>query len=319
MTTLTKHPSTESLSGLDWNIDSVVSELRKLRKESLAARQRVGKPVKLPSRTALAAIVEGLSAALFPNRLGSHSLVNEHENVDYFVGYTLDTALHELAVQVLREMQFVSGHDSVSNHDRDQVVDIVREFAAYLPSIRALLETDIHAAFEGDPAARSIDEVLACYPGITAVTHHRLAHALYRLNVPLVARIIAEIAHSVTGIDIHPAAQIKGRFFIDHGTGVVIGETAVIGERVRLYHGVTLGAKRFQVDGNGSLIKGNARHPIVEDDVVIYAGATILGRITIGRGSVIGGNVWLTKSVPPGSNISQAQLRSESFDAGHGI
>ena len=135
----------------------------------------------------------------------------------------------------------------------------------------------------------------------------------------LVARIITEIAHSLTGIDIHPGARIEGSFFIDHGTGVVIGETAVIGENVRLYHGVTLGAKRFQVDEDGSLVKGNARHPTVEDDVVIYAGATILGRITIGRGSVIGGNVWLTRSVPPGSNISQAQVRSEVFDFGSGI
>lgn len=135
----------------------------------------------------------------------------------------------------------------------------------------------------------------------------------------MVGRIVAEIAHSLTGIDIHPGAKIKGSFFIDHGTGVVIGETAVIGEHVRLYHGVTLGAKRFQVDDDGTLVKGNARHPIVEDDVVIYAGATILGRITIGRGSVIGGNVWLTKSVPAGSNVSQAQVRSEVFDDGSGI
>jgi serine O-acetyltransferase len=195
----------------------------------------------------------------------------------------------------------------------------VHEFASGLPQIRALLETDIQAAFEGDPAARSIDEVLVCYPGITAITHHRLAHLLNTLNVPLVARIIAEIAHSMTGIDIHPGARIDGSFFIDHGTGVVIGETAVIGKRVRLYHGVTLGAKRFQVDEDGTLVKGNARHPIVEDDVVIYANATILGRITIGRGSVIGGNVWLTRSVPANSNISQAQVRSENFDAGSGI
>ncbi len=146
-----------------------------------------------------------------------------------------------------------------------------------------------------------------------------MAHVLYRLNAPLIARMIGEIAHSTTGIDIHPGAQIGGSFFIDHGTGVVIGETAIIGQRVRLYHGVTLGAKRFQTEEDGTLVKGNARHPIVEDDVVIYAGATILGRVTIGRGSIIGGNVWLTRSVPPSSNISQAQVRSENFDAGSGI
>ena len=141
--------------------------------------------------------------------------------------------------------------------------------------------------------------MLVCYPGITASIHHRLAHILYRLGAPLVARIISEIAHSATGIDIHPGAQIGESFFIDHGTGVVIGETAVIGRHVRVYQAVTLGAKRFLKDDNGVLVKGNARHPIVEDDVVIYAGATILGRITIGHGSTIGGNVWLTQAFPP--------------------
>ena len=148
---------------------------------------------------------------------------------------------------------------------------------------------------------------------------HRLAHELYELGAPLLARIIAEIAHSDTGIDIHPGAQIGGSFFIDHGTGVVIGETAVIGQHVRLYQGVTLGAKRFAVDERGALLKGGARHPIIEDGVVIYAGATILGRITIGRGSTIGGNVWLTRSVPPLSNITQAQTRSDMFVDGEGI
>ena len=197
--------------------------------------------------------------------------------------------------------------------------ELVRDFARGLPQIRRLLEADILAAYEGDPAARSIDEVLACYPGITAIIHYRLAHALHELGLPLIARMIAEIAHSATGIDIHPGAQIGSSFFIDHGTGVVIGETAVLGERVRLYHGVTLGAKRFTVDESGVLVKGTARHPIVEDDVVIYAGATILGRVTIGRGSIIGGNVWLTHSIPPGSQISQAALRVEVFDDGSGI
>jgi serine O-acetyltransferase len=158
-----------------------------------------------------------------------------------------------------------------------------------------------------------------CYPGVAAVIRHRLAHQLYLLGVPMLARIIAEIAHSQTAIDIHPGAEIGESFFIDHGTGVVIGETAVIGRHVRLYQAVTLGAKRFEVDEHGALIKNYARHPILEDDVVIYAGATVLGRITIGRGSAIGGNVWLTHSVPPGSNITQAKVRTESFDDGGGI
>ncbi|MEK6296253.1 MAG: serine O-acetyltransferase EpsC, partial [Paraburkholderia tropica] len=183
------------------------------------------------------------------------------------------------------------------------------EFGHQLPGIRALLVSDIQAAFTGDPAAQHITEILLCYPGVWAMTHHRLAHALHRLGVPLLARFINEIAHSATGIDIHPGAQIGPSFFIDHGTGVVIGETAIIGERVRVYQAVTLGAKSFAADLDGTLVKGNARHPIVEDDVVIYAGATILGRVTIGKGSVIGGNVWLTHSVPPGSSVRQGKIR----------
>ena len=154
---------------------------------------------------------------------------------------------------------------------------------------------------------------------MTAILHHRMANLLHRLGAPLVARIIAEIAHSLTGIDIHPGAKIGQSFFIDHGTGVVIGETAVVGDRVRLYQAVTLGAKRFPVDEHGALLKGKERHPIVEHDVVIYAGATILGRITIGARSVIGGNVWLTRSVPPDSNITQAKHQNEVFNSGAGI
>ena len=294
-------------SGNNWNINAIVSELRTLRDQSLMARQRVGKPTKLPSRKSLVRIVESLSTALFPNRLGSRELAAD--GVDYFVGHTLDVTLDDLVEEILCELHFVSGQtEAPANDQRQKAVSIVREFASRLPSIRALLESDIQAAFEGDPAARSSDEILACYPGVTAVMHHRMAHTLYSLGAPLVARIIAEIAHSTTGIDIHPGAQIHGSFFIDHGTGVVIGETAIIGQRVRLYQAVTLGAKRFAVDDNGMLVKGNARHPIVEDDVVVYAGATILGRITIGKGSVIGGNVWVTRSIPPGSNITQSNL-----------
>ncbi|HET6327767.1 MAG TPA: serine O-acetyltransferase EpsC [Planctomycetaceae bacterium] len=297
-------------------MDAIVAELRELRNASLAARQRSGNPLKLPSRRALTAIVEGFSTVLFPNRLGSRQLA--HESVDYYVGHTLDETCRDLVEQVVMELQFIGGQIDHREEGR-QAQELVREFARGLPNIRRLLETDILAAFEGDPAARSIDEVLACYPGITAILHYRLAHSLHRLGLPLIARMIAEIAHSTTGIDIHPGAQIGSSFFIDHGTGVVIGETAVLGERVRLYHGVTLGAKRFSVDEEGALVKGNARHPIVEDEVVIYAGATILGRVTIGRGSVIGGNVWLTHSIAPGSQISQAKLRSEAFDDGSGI
>jgi serine O-acetyltransferase len=300
----------------DWGVDELVTRLRHLRVQSLETRQRRDKPPKLPSRKELQKILDGLGSVLFPNRLGLPDL--DDEGIDYFVGHTLDTLLRELFRQIRRELQFVSAQLPADEIYR-QAVMITREFAARLPEVRTLVESDILAAYEGDPAARSSDEVLVCYPGITAIIHHRLAHDLYKLGAPLVARIIAEIAHSATGIDIHPGAQIGDSFFIDHGTGVVIGETAVIGRHVRLYQAVTLGAKRFQKDDDGILVKGNARHPIVEDDVVIYAGATILGRITIGCGSTIGGNVWLTHSVPPGSNITQAHVRSELFHDGGGI
>lgn len=299
------------------DVDSIVDELRALRVASLESRNRHDRPPKLPSRRILAGVAEGLSAALFPNRLGSSELADE--GIDHYVGHTLNMTLRELMVQIQHELHYNSGLETLSNEDREQSVAITQAFAKRLPEVRSLLESDIIAAYEGDPAARNVDEVLVCYPGIMAITHYRLAHVLHGLGVPLIARMISEIAHSATGIEIHPGAQIGGSFFIDHGTGVVIGETAVIGQNVRLYQAVTLGAKRFPVDENGTLVKGNLRHPIVEDDVVIYAGATILGRITIGRGSTIGGNVWLTRSVPPGSNISQAQMRQEMFEGGAGI
>lgn len=299
------------------DVDSIVDELRSLRLASLESRNRHDRPPRLPSRRILVSVAEGLSAAMFPNRLGSSELADE--GVDHYVGHILNMTLRELMVQIQHELHYNSGLEILSDEDRAQSVVITQAFAKSLPEIRRLLESDIKAAYEGDPAARNVDEVLVCYPGIMAITHYRLAHVLHGLGVPLIARMISEIAHSATGIEIHPGAQIGGSFFIDHGTGVVIGETAIIGQNVRLYQAVTLGAKRFPVDENGALVKGNLRHPIVEDDVVIYAGATILGRITIGRGSTIGGNVWLTRSVPPGSNISQAQTRQEVFENGAGI
>ena len=292
-----------------WGSENTVMQLRKLRDQSLESRQRRHKPPKLPSRKELQQILDGLCAVLFPNRLGRPDLTEE--GIDYFVGYTLNHVLHELFRQIRRELQFISGNEDINDATHQQAIDITRLFNAELPTVRALVDTDIQAAYEGDPAARTPDEVLVCYPGIMAVIYHRLAHILYRHGAPLVARMIAELAHSATGIDIHPGAQIGESFFIDHGTGVVIGETAIIGQRVRLYQAVTLGAKRFQKDDNGMLIKGNLRHPIVEDDVVVYAGATILGRVTIGNGSIIGGNVWLTHSVPPNSVITQASELSE--------
>jgi serine O-acetyltransferase len=299
------------------DIRRAVAELGALRVESLQTRQRIGRPPKLPARRTLAHVVEKLAASLFPNRLGAPDLTDE--GLDYFVGHTLDTALKALYGEIRRELRFKANLTPESREEIPEAAAIVEAFLAKLPKVRRLLDSDILAAYQGDPAAQSIDEVLVCYPGITAITYHRLAHELYALGAPLTARIIAEIAHSATGIDIHPGATIGESFFIDHGTGVVIGETAVIGKRVRLYQAVTLGAKRFPVDENGDIIKGGARHPIVEDDVVIYAGATILGRITIGRGSSIGGSVWLTRSVPPDSHITQALTRNDEFVGGSGI
>nr|WP_218583778.1 serine O-acetyltransferase EpsC [Pseudomonas akapageensis] len=264
----------------------------------------------LPSREAMRTILEQLCGALFPMRLGPVDLREESE--DFYVGHTLDVALNSLLAQARLELRYVARRGKADDTEIDaHAVRLVQDFAAALPGLRGVLDTDVLAAYHGDPAARSVDEVLLCYPGILAVIHHRLAHHLYRAGLPLLARISSELAHSATGIDIHPGAQIGPSFFIDHGTGVVIGETAIIGERVRIYQAVTLGAKRFPADEDGQLQKGQPRHPIVEDDVVIYAGATILGRITIGKGSTIGGNVWLTRSVAPGSNLTQANLQHD--------
>ncbi len=296
------------LSNESIDISSIVKELREVRLSSLDHRHRRNRPPKLPARKALQAIVDGLSAALFPNRLGTPGI--KEEGLDYFVGHTLDTALRELNNQILLELRYSADTARDKSPSTEVALYKTKQFSHTLPQIRQRLDTDLDAAFEGDPAARSLDEVLVCYPGITAIIHYRLAHELHKLGLPLIARIISELAHSSTGIDIHPGATIGQHFFIDHGTGVVIGETAVIGNHVRLYQAVTLGAKRFPTDEHGHLIKGSARHPILEDDVVIYAGATILGRITIGARSVIGGNVWLTRSIPADSQITQAQSQA---------
>jgi len=298
------------------DLEPVVAGLRAARDNwrDSQGRAREAGGRELPSREVLAEVVEGLRGALFPMRLGPPNLRPDSE--DWYVGHTLDTVLTALRRQVRLELLHdarTQGQPTLDIEARAQTV--VQEFALALPRIRSLLDSDVLAAFRGDPAARSVDEVLICYPGIRATISHRLAHQLYRQGVPLLARVIAELVHGETGIDIHPGAQIGPGFFIDHGTGVVIGETAVIGSGVRIYQAVTLGAKRFDTDGEGHIAKGGARHPVVEDDVVIYAGATVLGRVTIGRGSAIGGNVWLTRSVPPGSQITQASSRHGSLEA----
>ncbi len=312
------HKSTENknkeIRASLFGIEQVVSELAAVRQAWRRRQQRSAEPGgrELPSRDALAKILNDLRGALFPMRLGPPELRQESE--DFYVGHTLDTVLHSLLVQVRLELSYASRyHEEESLHIDDRALTIVREFSRALPGIRTLLVSDVISAFQGDPAARTVDEVLLCYPGILAMIHHRIAHRLYQLGVPLLARIVAEIAHGQTGIDIHPGASIDAGFFIDHGTGVVIGETAVIGRRVRIYQAVTLGAKRFPTDQEGKLQKGLSRHPVVEDDVVIYAGATVLGRVTLGRGAIIGGNVWVTSDVAPGAHVSQASLRHEQL------
>lgn len=285
-------------------LPEVVAELRAARENWRRAHVRNAEYGNLgfPSREAIGLLIDQLSAALFPIRLGPVDVTLASE--DAFVAQSLETALPLLAAQLERELTYNQTIHGAMIDIAGETRRIAVGLAKRLPAIRRLLDTDIEAAYRGDPAARSLDEVLLCYPCVTAIVHHRIAHELCLLGAPLVARIIAEIAHSRTGIDIHPGASIGESFFVDHGTGVVIGQTAIIGNRVRIYQAVTLGARSFTTDDDGHLIN-EPRHPIVEDDVTIYAGATVLGRITIGAGSVIGGNVWLTRSVPPGSRVRQ--------------
>ena len=289
------------------NLTAIVAGLRHSREVTHKIRYQ-GHVRELPSREALERIRDGLFAAMFPSHYGCPDLTDE--TIDYFVGLTLTRTLAALTEQVRRGLLFLAPENKSRFEEAEcAACDIVRDFAAQLPEIRTALVSDLKAAYQGDPAATSLAEVLLCYPGMRAVIHHRLAHTLYKLGAPLVPRLLASISQTETAIDIHPEAQIGPRFFIDHGIGVVIGQTAVIGENVRLYQHVTLGAKSFSDDGAGGLVKGEPRHPIIEDNVVIYAGATILGRVTVGKDSVIGGNVWLTRSVPPSSFVSQAQNR----------
>lgn len=295
-----------------FDIDSIVKSLHDIRRDWRDAQKRSSEAGgrEFPSRDAVIQIMDDLKSALFPMRLGPTDL--RHESEDYYVGYTLESALHSLTAQAALELRYQMRHDGIEEAEvQKRAVTAVNNLAHALPDIRRLLDSDVLAAYYGDPAARSVDEVLLCYPGVLAMIYHRIAHQLYKQGLPLLARISSELAHAETGIDIHPGAQIGASFFIDHGTGVVIGETTVIGERVRIYQAVTLGAKRFPTAEDGSLQKGLPRHPIVEDDVVIYAGATILGRVTLGRGCVIGGNVWLTTDVPPGGQVTQADSQGD--------
>lgn len=290
-----------------FEINPIVDSLNLARQDWRESQGRSREPGgrEFPSPEAINGILNDLKGVLFPMRLGPLDLRQESE--DFYIGHTLDSALHALLTQVRLELRYQLRHESHSDDAiESKATELVQAFASALPEIRRLLDSDVLAAYQGDPAARSVDEVLLCYPGVLAMIHHRIAHQFYKQDLSLLARMSSELAHSKTGIDIHPGAQIGPCFFIDHGTGVVIGETAIIGKGVRIYQAVTLGAKRFPTDANGKIEKGLPRHPIVEDDVVIYAGATILGRVTLGRGCTIGGNVWLIDDVPAGSHVTQA-------------
>ncbi len=259
----------------------------------------------MPSHEALKEILSRLKAIIFPGYFGPSQV--HMESISYHITASLDSTYRLLAEQIRRGGCFACAEYSKDKQGCEKAsADIAMEFMRKLPEIRRLLSLDAQAAYEGDPAAVSAGETIFCYPSMLAMTHHRIAHELYKLRVPIIPRMISEMAHSRTGIDIHPGATIGERFFIDHGTGVVIGETCIIGSNCQLYQGVTLGALSFDKAEDGSLVKGIARHPILEDNVTVYAGASILGRITIGKGAVIGGNVWLTKSVGPGEKIVQS-------------
>ncbi len=278
---------------------------------------RLGEP--LPSSKKLEKLVNLVREILFPGYFGNTSL--RPNTIKHFMGVYVDELFDLLSEQILAGLCFTCDNPNEVDirERRNYAQKIASEFIETLPEIRRVLVTDVEAAFIGDPAAKSRSEVIFCYPAIRAISNYRIAHTLLNLGVPLIPRIIGEMAHSETGIDIHPKAKIGESFTIDHGTGVVIGSTSIIGNNVKLYQGVTLGAKSFPLDEDGNPIKGVPRHPIVEDNVIIYAQATILGRITIGHDSVIGGNVWVTNTVTPNSKIVQFKAREVTFSDGAGI
>ncbi len=264
--------------------------------------------VNMPSTAQVAATLDRLFALLYPGCHDSGNASHAHcrsrvEELFAQIAEDLEGQIRQVLACSRAGAEEKPGETDVAQEARA----LTEKFLVELPNIRAVLQEDVVAAYEGDPAATGKMEVVMAYPGLQAITVHRLAHALYRLKVPILPRVMSELAHSRTGIDIHPGATIGEHFFIDHGTGVVIGETAEIGDNVKLYQGVTLGALSFPKDACGMIIKGAKRHPTIEDSVTIYAGATILGAVVIGKGSVIGGNVWLTHSTDPGTRITIAK------------
>jgi serine O-acetyltransferase len=257
----------------------------------------------LPSRDAIVGITQDLLRLVFPGFYDAEPL-HSAQLGEYTAGL-IASVTRRLEKEIRKSLEF-SPCPHCDRHDlAGTAARVTQEFLAELPSVRAVLQTDVVAAYEGDPAAISTEETILAYPGVEAIAVQRLAHRLYRRQIALIPRIMTEWAHNKTGIDIHPGAEIGPSFFIDHGTGVVIGETSVIGRNVKIYQGVTLGAKSFPKDAQGRCVKGIKRHPNIEDGVTIYAGATILGDVTIGHGSIIGGNVWLLEPVPPNTVVYQ--------------
>jgi serine O-acetyltransferase len=269
----------------------------------------------LPSLPKLQEIVDLLRAIVFPGYYGD--VIANSNTLEYHLGVTQERLYALLKEQILYGLCF-NASDELCSDAKSASLEKTLLFLDQIPELKRLISTDVKAMYDGDPAAKSYGEVIFCYPAIRAIFNHRIAHALLQLHIPVLPRIISELAHSETGIDIHPGAQIGEYFSIDHGTGVVIGETTVIGNHVTLYQGVTLGAVRFALDEQGKPIN-LPRHPIVENNVVIYSNANVLGRITIGAGSVIGGNVWLTTSIPPNTKITQQKAVENTFIDGLGI
>ena len=267
---------------------------------NLCHRQRDGYP--LPSGKTLQEIIDLSRAILFPGYYGKASV--NIQTIQYYIGVNVERLQRLLEDQILAGLRFCEDCETtLSELEADEQKKMARDLSfklvKKLPEIREKLSTDVIAAYNGDPASESQAEIIACYPIIKTLANYRIAHELYLLNVPLIPRMMTELAHSETGIDIHPGAHIGRYFTIDHGTGVVIGATCTIGDNVKIYQGVTLGAKSFPLDERGNPVKGIPRHPIIEDNVIIYANATILGRVTIGKGSVIGANVWVTEDLAP--------------------
>lgn len=279
--------------------------------KELFHRHRDGDP--LPSGKVLEEIIELARSILFPGFYGK-STVNT-TTLKYHIGVNVERMHNLLTDQILAGLCFMDSEhantDCIPLYRRPQAESLSAKLIERLPEIRAVLATDVDAAYNGDPAAESKGEIISCYPVIKALVNYRIAHELVNLGVPLIPRIITEMAHSETGIDIHPAAQIGRHFTIDHGTGVVIGATCIIGDNVKLYQGVTLGAKSFPLDAAGNPIKGIPRHPILEDNVIVYSNATILGRITIGKGCVVGANIWVTEDMAPMSKKVKKEEKSK--------